>query len=60
MSRRRPVEPKHIHNVGDRVMNQSGWPGTIVEVTDTEAIVKFDDHEGLRRFGRDEQFLEPI
>jgi hypothetical protein len=35
-------------------------PGTIVEVTDTEAIVKFDDHEGLRRFGRDEQFLEPI
>jgi hypothetical protein len=54
------MEPKHIHNVGDRVMNRSGWPGTVVEVTDSEAVVKFDDREGLRRFGRDEQFLEPI
>lgn len=39
--------------VGDRVENQSGWTGTVVEVNETNALVEFDNGEPSGWFGRE-------
>lgn len=45
-------------NVGDRVHNRSGWTGSVVEVTDTNAKVEFDNGQPPSWFGRQEHLVD--
>lgn len=51
---RRTLSGMELLKVGVRVENRSGWTGTVVEVDDTNATVRWDNGEPPGRFGRDE------
>lgn len=52
------LDVMELLKVGDRVENRSGWTGTVVEVDDTNATVRFDNGEPSGRFGRDAHHYE--
>lgn len=55
---RRSLSAMELLKIGDRVENRSGWTGTVVEVDDTNATVRFDNGEPPGRFGRDEHHYD--
>ncbi len=44
--------------IGDRVQVQSGSTGRVVDVTDTNALVDFDDDKPSGWYGRDEHLVD--
>lgn len=45
-------------DIDDRVENRSGWTGTVVEIRDDNALVKFDNGQPPGWFGRDEHHYD--